>query len=66
MDSMNDLTIDQMVTLLLDNFNVPSDKRDASNPGNVKWLLRNLKERDGKHPNLGHTLTLLRTLEERG
>jgi len=39
---MIDLTLEQHVELLLENFDVPSTRRNVEKKTNVRWLLRNL------------------------
>jgi len=59
---MIDLTLEQHVELLLENFNVPNTRRNVEKKKNVRWLLRNLAIDNKDNPNLTHVRNCLKAI----
>ncbi len=45
---------------LLEDFDVPSERRDTSRPENLRWLVRNIGIANGQHINLEQAKRLIR------
>jgi len=59
---MIDLTLEQHVEILLDEFNVPSTRKNVEKKTNVRWLLRNLRTNNTDNPHLKHITCCLKAL----
>ncbi len=59
---MIDLTLEQHVEILLDEFNVPAIRKNVEKKSNVRWLLRNLRINNEDNPNLTHITCCLKAL----
>jgi hypothetical protein len=59
---MIDLTLEQHVHILLEQFDVPDIKRNVEKKTNVRWLLRNISVKNKDHDNLAHMKTCLKAL----
>ena len=51
-----------MTVTLPKDMDIPSQRRDVSEPENVRWLLRNLGSRNGDHPQFKISLEILKNL----
>jgi hypothetical protein len=60
--NMIDLTLEQHVELLLENFNVPNTRRNVEKKTNVRWLLRNLRIDNKDNPHLKHVSACLKAI----
>mgnify|MGYP003627828635 FL=1 len=49
-----DLTLEQHVQMLLENFDVPSTRTNVEKKTNVRWLLRNLSIHNEENPHFAH------------
>lgn len=47
-----------------EDMDVPANRRDITDPSNVRWLLRNLAIRNSKHPLIDSTLFALTRKKE--
>ena len=59
---MVDLTLEQHVEVLLENFDVPSTRKNVEKKTNVQWLLRNLAVRNKENPHLAHVRHCLQAI----
>jgi len=59
---MIDLTLEQHVELLLENFDVPNTRRNVEKKKNVRWLLRNLRIDNKDNPHLKHVSACLKAI----
>ena len=48
--------------LIPDSMDVPLNRRDTSDPVNVRWLLRNLPSRNRQHPQFNVVINRLKKL----
>jgi hypothetical protein len=48
--------------IYLEDMDVPDERRDLSNPDNVRWLLRNVRINNSGHINIDAVITGLRSL----
>jgi len=60
--NMIDLTLEQHVELLLENFDVPNTRRNVEKKKNVRWLLRNLRIDNKDNPHLKHVSACLKAI----
>lgn len=47
------------LVLWLSEMDIPKKRRDITAPENVRWLLRNLEIRNGRHPMIRETIRAL-------
>ena len=59
---MIDLTLKQHVEILLEQFDVPSTRKNVEKKTNVRWLLRNLRINNTDNPHLTHITRCLKAL----
>ena len=57
-----ELTLQQQITLLLEEFDVPDMRRDVKKKTNVRWLMRNISANNSDHPQISHMKQCLKTL----
>ena len=63
---MIDLTLEQHVEILLDEFNVPAVRKNVEKKTNVRWLLRNLRINNTDNPHLKHVSICLQAILTKG
>ena len=49
-----------MINKVPEDMDVPTIRKDLSKIGNIRWMLRNLSIRNGKHPLISETLDALK------
>ena len=59
---MIDLTLEQHVEILLEQFDVPSMRKNVEKKTNVRWLLRNLAVKNRTNPNFKHIHVCLKAI----
>jgi len=59
---MIDLTLEQHVEILLEQFDVPDTRRNVEKKTNVRWLLRNLAVRNKENPHFTHVHVCLKAI----
>jgi hypothetical protein len=59
---MIDLTLEQHVHILLEQFDVPDIRRNVEKKSNVRWLLRNINVKNKEHDNLRHIKACLKAI----
>jgi hypothetical protein len=59
---MIDLTLEQHVEILLEQFDVPDMRRNVEKKTNVKWLLRNLAINNKQNPHFTHVHICLKAI----
>ena len=59
---MIDLTLEQHVEILLEQFDVPATRRNVEKRSNVRWLLRNLAAKNKTNPNFTHVNMCLKAI----
>ena len=59
---MIDLTLEQHVEILLEEFDVPPKRRNVEKRTNVRWLLRNLSVNNKERANFKHIEACLKAI----
>ena len=59
---MIDLTLEQHVEILLEEFNVPTMRKNVEKKTNVRWLLRNLRIDNKDNPHFKHIHVCLKAI----
>ena len=54
------MTDQERLSEILETMDVPKLRRDVTEAANKRWLLRNLKARNGQHPDIGEAMSLLK------
>ena len=50
----------------LSEMDLPEQRRDLTSPSNVRWLVRNLRVRNGKHPMIKEVIKELNLMVRKG
>ena len=59
---MIDLTLEQHVQLLIEEWDIPDARKNMERRANVRWLLRNVSANNSDRDNLSHVKTCLRAI----
>ena len=59
---MIDLTLEQHVEILLEQFDVPDMRKNVEKKTNVRWLLRNLAINNKQNPHFAHVNNCLKAI----
>ena len=59
---MIDLTLEQHVQLLIEEWDIPDARKNMERRANVRWLLRNISANNSDRDNLSHVKTCLRAI----
>jgi len=59
---MIDLTLEQHVQLLIEEWDIPDVRKNMERRANVRWLLRNISANNSERANLSHVKTCLRAI----
>lgn len=54
------LTKEDMLNAILDTMDIPDNRRDIKDIGNLSWMLRNLQVRNKNNEDFGRAVTLIK------